>query len=235
MKLVFVRKQHEVGEIYSYFFQPKERLDFTAGQYMNLTMPDVPPANADRLMSITSAPHEELLQFTTFVTPSAFKQKMHALQPGEEIEADQLGGDFTYEITDIILKLFHDPVNIKRLFIAGGIGITPYISMIRDHLHNQLPMCTTLLYAGKNEKRPFLKELQTATEADHSLVLREYSDQRLTLEQLKKDIPDIRSYVVYLAGSQKFSEAIGEGLIQSGMPRQQIKYDYFDGYIDIEY
>ena len=58
---------------------------------------------------------------------------------------------------------------------------------------------------------------------------------KLTLKQLKEDIPDITNYIVYLAGSQKFSETIGEGLVGTGFPRDQIKYDYFDGYIDIEY
>lgn len=235
MRLTFVKKQHEVGEVWSYFFEPHDMPAWQAGQYMNLTMPDVAPVFADRILTIASAPHEQLLQFTTLLTPSPFKQKLHSLPVGAEIEADQLGGDFTYDLSSVILNSIQDPINIKRLFIAGGIGITPYLSIIRDRLHKKQPINATLLYAGKDERRPFVDELQQVAKNDPTLVIKEYAQTRLTLQQLKNDIPNIADYTVYLAGSQKFSETLGEGLIAEGFPRQQIKYDYFDGYIDIEY
>lgn len=237
VKLTYVRKQHEIGEVYSFFFQPSEPVLFNAGQYLNLTMPDVPPAVSDRLFTIASAPYEPLLQFTTIIGPSHFKQKLTSLQLGDVIEADQLGGDFTWDANPSALS--NDGVDLgdklKRLFIAGGIGITPYLSIIRDRLHNKQPINAILLYAGKNEKRPFVDELHRAMNIDPTLRIKDYSETRLTLDQLKKDITDIEHYIVYLAGSQAFSEALGEGLVAGGFPRQQIKYDYFDGYVDIEY
>lgn len=232
MKLSFVKKQHEVGEVWSYFFEPHDVPAWQAGQYVNLTMPDIAPVFADRIFTIASAPHEPLLQFATILTPSPFKKKLNSLNPGDEIEVDQLGGDFTWDATPSTLS--NDGV-VRRLFIAGGIGITPYLSIIRDKLHKNEPINATLLYAGKHERRPFINELHQATKTDPTLKLNEYSDVKLTLKQLKKDIPDIKNYIVYLAGSQKFSETIGEGLVGTGFPRDQIKYDYFDGYIDIEY
>lgn len=231
MRLIFVKKQHEVGEVWSYFFKPHNMPAWQAGQYLNLCMPHVAPVFSDRILTISSAPHEELLQFTTLLSTSPFKQKLDSLQPGDEIEADQLGGDFTWDAVPSILS----NEEAKRLFIAGGIGVTPYLSIIRDRLHNNQSINTTLLFAGKDEKRPFMPELEAATKEDSSLKLKVYSDVRLTLEQLKEDIPDIEKYIVYLAGSQKFSEHLGEGLVAGGFPRSQIKYDYFDGYIDIEY
>lgn len=258
MKLTFVRKQHEVGEVWSYFFKPHSMPQWEAGQYLNLEMPGLPPVYSDRILTIASAPHEETLQFTTLLGPSSFKQKLNSLNSGDQIEADQLGGDFIYDLSPYVMLTaaersgadgkgepfgkprLSDQRNgqakmVKRLFIAGGIGVTPYVSIIRDRLHKKLPINATLLYAGKNEKRPFVNELQQATLADPTFILKEYSEVRLTLDQLKKDIDDIESYVVYLAGSQKFSEQLGEGLVAEGFPRNQIKYDYFDGYIDIEY
>lgn len=247
MRLTFVKKQHEIGDIWSFYFQPDKVPPWQAGQYLNLTMPDVAPVYADRIFSIASAPHEELLQFTTILSPSPFKQKLDSLTVGTEIEADQLGGDFTYEAAPVIPTEMegsgHHPLGrsldklemTRRLFIAGGIGITPYISIIRDKIFKKEPINATLLYAGKTEKCPFINELAQASKTDPSLNIKRYSDSKLTMEQLKKDIPKINEFVVYLAGSQKFSEAIGEGLIADGFPRNQIKYDYFDGYIDIEY
>ncbi|HMS30853.1 MAG TPA: FAD-dependent oxidoreductase [Candidatus Saccharibacteria bacterium] len=248
MTLKFVKKQNEVGDVWSFFFESLEPVNFVAGQYLNLTMPSVPPAVADRLFTIASAPDEPLLQFTTIIGPSDFKQKLNSLIAGEEAEADQLGGDFMYDIPNCVIptrvegsdKLIKsrslDKLEMtKRLFIAGGIGITPYLSMIRDLIYKKQPINATLLYAGKNEKRPFVEELNNAVKIDPTLIIKEYSETRLTLEQLKKDVPNVEHYIVYLAGSQAFSEAIGEGLIADGFPRQQIKYDYFDGYVDLEY
>lgn len=232
MRLQFVKKQHEVGEVYSFFFEPLESISFQAGQYLNLCMPGVAPVFSDRIFTIASAPHEKLLQFTTLLTPSPFKQKLDSLQSGDEIEADQLGGDF---IWDAIPDTLSDDGAVRRLFIAGGIAVTPYVSIVRDRLHQRQPINATLLYAGKDQRRPFMQELQSAATQDPTFLLKVYSDTRLTLEQLHKDIPDIKNYIVYLAGSQKFSEALGEGLVSSGFSRSQIKYDYFDGYIDIEY
>ena len=231
MTLKFVKKQNEVGDVWSFFFEPLEPVDFVAGQYLNLTMPGVPPAGSDPPFTFASSPHAPLLQFTTIIGPSHFKQKLNSLKTGQEVEADQLGGDFTWEAVPSALS--ND--GVKRLFIAGGIGITPYLSIIRYLIHKQQPINATLLYAGKNEKRPFVEELHTAVEIDPTLIIKEYSETRLTLEQLKKDVPNVEHYIVYLAGSQAFSEAIGEGLIADGFPRQQIKYDYFDGYVDLEY
>lgn len=240
MKLSYIKKQHEVGEVWSYFLEPHGMPKWQAGQYLNLTMPDVPPVFADRILTIASAPHEPLLQFTTLLTPSPFKQKLDSLKPDDAIEADQLGGDFTYDSVIPAREAVSGAnetlgIQTKRLFIAGGIGVTPYLSIIRDKLHKNEPLNSTLLYAGKNEKRPFVEELHQAVRKDPSLEIKEYSDVRLSLQQLKKDIPNITDYIVYLAGSQKFSENLGEGLVASGFPRSQIKYDYFDGYVDIEY
>lgn len=223
MRLRHLQRQTEVGEIKSFFFEPLELINWQAGQYLNLTMPDVPPVDADRLFTIASAPHEKVIQITTIIGPSNFKQRLNLLQPGDEIEADQLGGDFIWQPG-------------KKLFIAGGIGITPYISMIRDQLHKKQPIEATLLYAGKDERRPFVDELKLAALTDPTLKIHHFNHQRLTSEWLESSsLFENFHGVVYIAGSQKFSEDIGEGLITDGLPRQQVKYDYFTGYSSLEY
>ena len=236
MKLTFVKKQHEVGDVWSYFFMPSEDVIFQPGQYLNLTMPDVPPAVADRIFTIASAPHEAYLQFTSLLGESLFKQKLNSLNEGEVVEADQLGGDFVWQdSTSVSNSTQTILVNKRLIFIAGGIGVTPFLSIIRDRLYKQLPINASLLYAGRDDRRPFWDELLRASELDSTFDIKEYSGIRLTLARLQADIPDINSSLVYLAGSQVFSETLGEVLIESGHDRSQIKYDYFDGYQDIEY
>lgn len=224
MKLKLKKQVNEVGEVVSFIFTSHELTDWRAGQYINLTMPDIPPAVADRLFTIASAPHENEIKITTYIGSSPFKQRMNKLRPGDEIEADQLGGDFIW-VND----------GRKKLYVAGGIGITTFRCIILDQIHKQIPNDAVLLYAGKDNRRPFVTELEDAKKQDKTLEIKHYEKERLTLERLIEDIPDVFERTIYLAGSQKFSENIGEGLIQKGIDRAQIKYDYFDGYEDIEY
>lgn len=224
MRLKLKKKYVELGEVVSFVFEPLDSISWIAGQYINLTMPDVPPVDADRLFTIASAQYETDLLITTYIGPSGYKQRMAQLQIGEIIEADQLGGDFIWA---------ND--GRKKLYIAGGIGVTTFRSIILDQINRGVPNDAVLLYAGKNERRPFVTELQAAAKKDPSLLIKDYVETRLTLDRLLSDIPDVFDRTVYLAGSQKFSEDLGEGLIQRGIARSQIKYDYFDGYTDIEY
>ncbi len=224
MRLRLKKKYIELGEIVSLVFESLDSLTWQAGQYINLTMPDVPPVDADRLFTIASAPYEKDLLITTYIGTSMYKRRMATLEPGDVIEADQLGGDFIWADD-----------GRKKLYIAGGIGVTTFRSIILDQIHKNIPNNALLLYAGKNERRPFVKELRAAAKKDPSLEIKDYVETRLTLAQLLADVPDVFERTVYLAGSQKFSEDLGEGLIQNGIARNQIKYDYFDGYVDIEY
>jgi ferredoxin-NADP reductase len=224
MRLRLKKKYVELGEVISFIFEPLNGISWQAGQYINLTMPDVAPVDADRLFTIASAPHESDLLVTTYIGPSNYKQRMARLEIGEVVEADQLGGDFVWQDD-----------GRKKLYIAGGIGVTTFRSIILDQIHRNIPNNALLLYAGKTERRPFVKELREAAEQDATLMIKDYVNTRLTLQQLLGDVPDVFDRTVYLAGSQKFSEDLGEGLVQKGIARNQIKYDYFDGYVDIEY
>lgn len=224
MQLRLQKRYVELGESHTFIFEPLEAVEWQAGQYINLSLPGLPPVEADRLFTIASAPFEKNIMITTYLGSSPFKQRLALLQPGELIEADQVGGDFTWQETAL-----------PKLFIAGGIGVTCFRSIVLNQLDKQVPVNAQLLYAGKESRRPFVELLQEAAEYDTTFTILDYVDTRLTVDQLLKDIPDATSRVVYIAGSQPFSETIGEGLITAGLPRQQLKYDYFDGYASIEY
>lgn len=218
MKLKFVRKQHEVGNIWSFFFEPLDSFEWVAGQYFNLTMPDVAPVFADRLFTISSAPHEDDVRITTFIGESPFKQKLKDLEPGIEVEADQVGGDFYW---------LEEPK--KKLYLAGGLGVTPFRSIMVDRFHNKLPQHTVLMWSGRSQQCPFEAELTDIAAMSSDISIQRY-EVRLTPEKIIDEIPDLNERLVYLAGSQEFVETLGEGLMSRGIPRNQIKYDWFDGY-----
>ena len=186
-------------------------------------MPDVPVVGADRIFTIASAPHEEHLLITTIITQSDYKQKMNTLQPGDVVEADQLGGDFVYQEN-----------SRKKLYLAGGIGVTPYRSIIVDRFYNNFPNNATLLYTGRPGQRPFITELEYIAHRDETLQLFQFESERITFSTIKRDVPDYAERTIYLAGSQQFVETLGENLHSQGVPRSQLKYDWFDGYISLE-
>lgn len=224
MKLTLKERRMELGEIISFIFATDEPLSWQAGQYINITMPDLPPVQADRLFTIATAPYEQDIMITTCLGSSPYKQRLASLQVGETVAADQLGGDFVW-IDD----------GRPKLYVAGGIGVTTFRSIILDRLHSGLPNQALLLYAGKQARRPFVDLLQSAASIDPTLKIKDYVTTRLTLEQLLSDVPDVLNRTIYLAGSQSFCETLGEGLIADGLDRRFVKYDYFDGYVDLEY
>lgn len=219
MKLVYLDRKNEVGQIESFFFKSDDLKSWQAGQYINLTMSDVPPAIADRLFSIASAPFEDVIRITTVIGPSDFKQRMAKLKAGEIVEADQLGGDFVWQ---------DEPT--KKLFIAGGIGISAFRPIILERAHKGLTLNTRLLYAGKPERRPFISEIQKVANQDDTFKVTDFINDRLTIDSLIKAVPDYEGRLIYLAGSQEFVEGLGEGLMARGLPRERIKYDWFDNY-----
>lgn len=142
MKL-FLTLQKKVklsSTMYHFYFSKPPHFNFEAGQYMEWTLPLETSIQSDknqfpdsrgnrRFFTIASAPSEATLQLGVKIletkdNPSFFKQALAALKPGDSIVASQLGGDFTV------------PKNISHyshiVFIAGGIGITPFRSMIEE-------------------------------------------------------------------------------------------------------
>lgn len=221
MKLRFIRSEHEIGNVYSYFFEQLEAVTWQAGQYLNISLPGVAPVYADRLFTIASAPHEGHVQITTLVTESPFKQKLRSLKPNDVVVADQLGGDFVWQDD-----------GRKKLYMAGGIGITPFRSIILDQIQRGVPNDATLLYGGNQDQQPFVDLLLRAEKDDSSLKLHIITNRRITLEDISLRVPDVQDRLIYIAGPQTFVEGFGEYFMKADIPRSQIKYDWFDGYYE---
>jgi ferredoxin-NADP reductase len=122
---------------------------FQPGQYIGLTLPHAHPDSrgSARTFTIASAPGEPLVQITTRLStsPSTFKQALCSLSPGSVVEASSPGGQFVY--TDAARP---------AVFIAGGIGITPFRAILSDLAAGHLPYAaTTLLYSSASSEIPF--------------------------------------------------------------------------------
>ncbi len=235
--LTLKKKIQSAKDIVDFIFIPDQKLQFTAGQYMEWT---IDPKGADsrgnrRYLTIASSPTEEVIAIGVRFpeTPSTFKQRLLELKPGDKIIASQLAGDFT------LPKYNSNGENKKIVLVAGGIGITPYYSMIKNTIDRNEKRDIVLLYSNKlstdaiyqflwdeAKEKIGLKNIQAVTDkADPKYT------GRITPELIKQEIPDFMHRYFYLSGPHALVIGFEETLKSLGVKRSHIKTDFFPGFV----
>ncbi len=251
------------GNIFSYLVSPKQKLflrikekisygqdiidfvfttatgrfTFLPGQYMEWTMPHEDPDSRGnrRYFTIASSPTEENIHLGIKFYPqgSSFKKALLNLDAKSQIVAGNLAGDFT---------LPSDP-KVKLVFMAGGIGITPFRSMIKYLIDTHQMRSIVLLYANKNYSEiAYTDVLQEAKKAGVKTVLTLTDEQtipknwpgkvgRVTPEMIKEAAPDFKECNFYLSGPHPMVRGYEEMLLRMGVSSKHIKKDFFPGYI----
>lgn len=213
--------------IKTFWFKKPAGFNYISGQFIELNFPH----NADsrgqkRWFTLSSAPSDHLLSITTKIIPeaSSFKKAIAKLNPGDEISMSDSIGDF-------VLPRKKD---IPLIFVAGGIGITPFHSILKELNNKDEKRDITLIYAAKDKKSlVFLDELSKSAK-----VLSLLSDPpkdwsglsgTLTAERIMQ-IADINDQTrIYLSGPEKMVETITNELKVNVKP-EQVVTDYFPGY-----
>ena len=217
--LKLVEKLQLTPTTYKYSFKPFRPMSYIAGQYMEFTVANV---NFDsrgnrRTFTIASPPHDGLISIGVkfYDKGSQFKNKLSSLRVGDLIIGNHVAGDFT------LPKDTTTPV----VFIAGGIGITPFISMIEDVINKKSTQAIDLYYfvADKNEIA-FKKTLKSAKDKGINIHLRVGSGERLT----EADIKDHKSSIFYISGPPGLVGAYKTLLQKSKITK--IRTDLFTGY-----
>ena len=208
---------------------------FKAGQAVDLVLPGIAGAEPERhAFSIASAPFEEELMVTTRMRSSSFKATLGAMQPGA---AAQVEGPFGS------LTLHRAPAR-DAVFIAGGIGITPFLSILRQAKQALDPRRFTLVYSNRRpEDAAFLAELQqlerdypgfrllgTMTEMPASA--REWSGERRMVDSamIREGSRELSAPVFYLAGPPAMVAAIRSTLAEAGIEEDDVRAEEFFGY-----
>ncbi|HUQ75358.1 MAG TPA: FAD-dependent oxidoreductase, partial [Burkholderiales bacterium] len=144
----FVRREAVAEGAMAFHFAKPRGFMFQAGQSIRLTLGE---GWENRSFSIASAPHEPELMIATRMRESAFKARLRALQAGDEVTVDGPNG----------AMVLHPDATRPALMLAAGIGITPFLSMLRDARHRRLAHRFMLLYCNRRpETAAFLEELQ---------------------------------------------------------------------------
>lgn len=217
MKLRLQAKKHEVGDVWSYYFKPLEPLTWVAGQSIRLELPRPTWGIDERRFTISSAPHEGHVRITTRLSESSFKQSLHALKADDEIQGFNIEGDFIWRPTR------------PMLFIAAGIGITPFRSIIAERMHTKQPLNITLLYASSDKPPIYYNELLTWQKSDPSFTMRILS-KRFEIAPESTLAPMWKENFIYISGPEKMVRDITNSFQELGVARSRLKTDQFTGY-----
>jgi len=231
MKAVFDHSEPIAHNIRTFYFQPEQPVQFTSGQYTRLTLDHKDPDDRGtrRWFTISASPTEELLAITTKQTPddgSSFKKALFKLKPGTEVDLASPMGDF------VLPKLIQTPL----IFVAGGIGITPFRSMFRWLADTGEQRDIKFIYGVRSEDEiVFQKEMDDAG-VHATIVVSEPTPAwggergRLTAEMivgLEKPSDDT---LIYLSGPEPMIEALVDDLKKQGIPEDHLVTDFFPGY-----
>ncbi len=225
MKLKLTAKKLESPGVVSHFFKPEEPLEWKAGQYLHYVLNHgaTDDRGSDRWFTIASAPHERQVMLTTrFASKkgSTFKNALKALKVGDGIEVSDLDGDFVL-----------GDLKQEYVFIAGGIGITPFRAMLKHAVHVGKPLRATLLYANRDKVAAYKQELEAMTARNKKFKIHYlFHPQRIDKKTIEEIVPNLKQPSFYVSGPEPMVEAIGKLLLQMGVPSKHIKQDWFPGY-----
>lgn len=237
MVVTLQSKHQEAANLYDFSFSTPNKLQFKPGQYIEWTFTHAHPDQRGirRYFTIASAPEEESLHLGVKITPegSSFKKALLAMNPGDELIVGQVSGDFV---------LPENPAT-KLVFIAGGIGVTPFRSHIQHLIATGQKRDVVLLYACATDKdfvytdifdqgrKSFgLQVHYIASDREH--VSKEWSGKvgHIDAKMLNELVPDFRERTFYISGPGAMVVAYKKLLNELKVSSNQIKTDYFPGF-----
>jgi ferredoxin-NADP reductase len=226
MKLKLIEKRQETADSVSFILKPAEPLTWKAGQFFHYVLHHEPTdeRGSDRWFTCSSAPSEGHVMLTTrFSTEkgSSFKKALETLKEDEDIEISDVDGDFLVE-----------DLKNSYVFIAGGIGITPYRSILKQLDSEGTMPNIILLYSNKSEDNiPYKAELEELMKKYPSLKIHYiFSPERIDAGKVHELIPDLKNSYFYVSGPEPMVENLGNALKELGVAEDHLKQDWFPGY-----
>lgn len=222
---------------YEFIFHTDRALSFAPGQYMEWTLPHEgsDTRGSRRYFTIASSPTEKdfLLGIKSFAPGSSYKQALLAMKEGEMMTASQVAGDF----------VLPKDKNAKLVFIAGGIGVTPFRSMLKYLIDTNERRDIVLFYlnkvAGEVAYADVLEEAKNKLGVRVVLVL---TDPGATegnpwaecgpcdAAMIEKYVPDFKDRTYYISGPHGMVNVFEQTLKKMGVQAKRIIVDFFPGF-----
>jgi ferredoxin-NADP reductase len=231
-------RRGEVAEgTMAFHFEKPSGFNFKAGQSADVTLTNPPETDAEgntRTFSIASPPFENELVFTTRMRDTAFKRSLKRVPLNTDVKIGSAAGSFS---------LHKNPAK-PAVFLAGGIGITPFLSIVRQADHDRLPHRLYLFYSNQRpEDAVFLDILQTlettnpnfrliCTMTEMSKSKKEWKGETVLIdkEMLSRHLPTLQGPIYYIAGPPTMVAAMRQTLVSAGVDEDDIRAEEFAGY-----
>lgn len=220
--LVLKEKNMLSPNIYDYVFYPNRPLSYSPGQYLEWTLasPKIDARGNRRYFTLASSPTEPNLHLGVKFYPrsSSFKNSLLQMQAGDSISVASLSGDFVLPADK----------RKKLVFIAGGIGVTPFRSMAKYLADRNEARDIKMFYQANLEEEFVYQDIFAAAKNIGMETI--YISSRLSKETLQSYLGELLGYYYYLSGPEAQVEAYKKLLLNNSVPRSHIKTDYFPGF-----
>jgi ferredoxin-NADP reductase len=230
------REQVAEGTMAFYFDKP-DGFEFRAGQAIDVTLLNPPETDAEgniRTFSIASPPFEHRLMIATRMRDSAFKRVLKSMPLGTAVKIDGPSGSLT----------LHKNSSKPAVFLAGGIGITPFLSILRQAAYEKLPHLLFLFYCNRRpEDAPFLDTLNELQKTNPNfrfvptMTQLEKSHQAWTGQTglidssiLTNTLSSMQGPIYYIAGPPAMVTAMRQVMVAAGADEDDIRTEEFAGY-----
>jgi ferredoxin-NADP reductase len=207
--------------------------DYRPGAYFWVELPDrghQDEKGLRRHISLATSPTEDVVGLATRLRDSAFKRTLAELEVGDEVQVEEPKGSF----------LLPEDTSAEYVFVAGGIGITVFRSMLRYIADTGEPYRVTLVYSNRDrESTAFLDELQELERRIDGLrVVLTMTDEpewegetrHLDAEVLGQLVGGLDGKTFLVAGPPAMAESVADSLLAAGLPEDSVRADKFSGY-----
>jgi ferredoxin-NADP reductase len=234
MRVILDHSEAEADNIRTFYFKPEKPVHYTAGQFIELFIPHKRPdrRGIKRWFTLSSSPTDELLSITTKFAgdkSSSFKKALFKLAPGTELRMAEPMGDF------VLPKLIQTPL----VFVAGGIGITPFHSILGWLAATSEERPIRLLYGVHSEDEIIFQPTFDKAHVRPTIVVSQPSAAwggergQLSAELiLGLEKPD-ENTLVYVSGPEPMVEKLEKDLKKAGLNKHQFVGDFFPNYTSI--
>lgn len=218
-------------DVTSFRFPRPVDLAYKPGQFFFINIKAADGKELSHHFSFSSSPTEkDFFEFTKKLTDHEYSLALKAAKVGDWAKIDAPYGQFTF-----------DGEFPKITLLGGGIGITPFISIIKNATDKRLSSKITLFFGCKTEGDiAFHRELlemqkQNSNLKLHFVVNQPSSDWRgatgiITADMIRNELPDFAENMFFTCGPPGMVKAMEQIIAGLGLPKEQMKQEYFTGY-----
>lgn len=230
-----IKNEEIAKDTMAFHFEKPADLEFRAGQFCDITLLDPAETDAEgdiRGFSLVTAPTENEIVIATRMRDTAFKRVLKNLPAGAEVKFDGPYGDFT----------LHKDETVPAVFVIGGIGITPVLSMVKQATYDKTSHKMLLLHSSRTPADlPYMADLMKLAEENPNFTyIPVASDDagadwpgetgRIDAAMIQKHVSDLAAPKYYMSGPEGMVKSIRQLLLEIGASEDNIRTEEFSGY-----